>query len=158
MFGDASRRQRATRYRTSLRTRRHGLAARRECSPSQPRKSGPAELAGRIAAMLGSEAVEAELTAAPAPKWQMWAKFGVALAISVLFAGLFLRGLDLDQVWQSLRHANYLYVAPALALFGVSVCVRAERWRYFLLPANDLSWRQLLPSVLIGYAGNNLLP
>src|SRR5436190_5993589 len=87
-----------------------------------------------------------------------WLKFGVALAISLLFAWLFVRGLDLDEVADSLRSANYAWVAPALALFAASVAFRAARWRYFLLPTNDLTWRQLLPSVLIGYAGNNLLP
>jgi uncharacterized protein (TIRG00374 family) len=40
----------------------------------------------------------------------------------------------------------------------VSVVARSVRWRYFFLPRPDLTWRQLLPSVLIGYAGNNLLP
>jgi len=87
-----------------------------------------------------------------------WLKFGVALAISLLFAWLFVRGLDLGDVADSLRSANYAYVAPALVLFAASVAFRAARWRYFLLPTDDLTWRQLLPSVLIGYAGNNLLP
>lgn len=104
------------------------------------------------------DAVEAAVDSSDEPRWRLWAKFGVALAISVVFAGLFLRGLDLDEVWQSLKGADYLYVAPALALFGAAACVRAARWRYFLLPHNDLTWRELLPSVLVGYAGNNLLP
>jgi uncharacterized protein (TIRG00374 family) len=102
------------------------------------------------------EALEAEVIAEP--RWRLWLKFGGALAISVVFAGLFLRGLDLQEVWDSLKGADYVYVAPALVLFGGAICFRAARWRYVLLPANDLSWRELLPSVLIGYAGNNLLP
>src|SRR5581483_3563109 len=104
------------------------------------------------------DAVEAAVESSNEPRWKLWAKFGLALAISVFFAALFLRGLDLDEVWDSLRDADYVYVAPALVLFAGSVCFRAARWRYILLPAYDLTWRQLLPSVLIGYAGNNLLP
>jgi uncharacterized membrane protein YbhN (UPF0104 family) len=101
---------------------------------------------------------ESAQTAAPSTGISNWLKFGVALPIRLLFAWLFVRGLDLDEVADSLRSANYAWVAPALALFAVSVAFRAARWRYFLLPTNDLTWRQLLPSVLIGYAGNNLLP
>jgi uncharacterized protein (TIRG00374 family) len=101
---------------------------------------------------------EAAQTAARSSRVGNWLKFGVALAISLVFAWLFVRGLDLEEVADSLRSANYIYVAPALGLFAISVIFRAARWRYFLLPSDDLSWRQLLPSVLIGYAGNNLLP
>lgn len=102
--------------------------------------------------------VESAQTAIAPKGISNWLKFGVALAISLLFAWLFVRGLDLEEVADSLRSANYVYVAPALLLFAASVAFRAFRWRYFLLPNDDLSWRQLLPSVLIGYAGNNLLP
>lgn len=87
-----------------------------------------------------------------------WLKFGVAVGVSVVFVALFVGSVDIDEVGQALADANYVYVAPALALFAASVGIRALRWRYFLLPSQDLSWRQLLPSVLIGYAGNNLLP
>ena len=85
-------------------------------------------------------------------------RFLITIAVSVIFAALFLLSVDLDAVFESLGDADYAYVAPALALFAVSVAARSLRWRCFLLPASDLTWRQLLPSVLIGYAGNNLLP
>jgi uncharacterized protein (TIRG00374 family) len=87
-----------------------------------------------------------------------WLKLLLAIGISLIFSYLFVRGVDLEKVADALRGANYAYVVPALALFAGSVAFRALRWRYFLLPTHDLSWRALLPSVLIGYAGNNLLP
>jgi uncharacterized protein (TIRG00374 family) len=87
-----------------------------------------------------------------------WLKFLVALAVSLLFSYFFIRSVDLGEVADALGDADYTYVVPALALFAVSVALRALRWRYFLLPAHDLTWRALLPSVLVGYAGNNLLP
>ncbi len=87
-----------------------------------------------------------------------WLKFGLALAVSVLFTGLFLLNTDLSKVARALADANYLYVAPALALFAVSLCLRSLRWQYLYRPQNDLPWTRLLPSLLVGYAGNNLLP
>src|SRR5688572_25704766 len=91
-------------------------------------------------------------------KLRNWIKFLLAVAISVFFMALFLRSVELDEVGRSLQDADYRYVMPALGLFALSVICRALRWRYFFLPSHDLTWRQLLPSVLIGYAGNNLLP
>jgi hypothetical protein len=87
-----------------------------------------------------------------------WLKFLVAISISVIFSALFLLSVDFDAVVDSLAGANYLYVPPALAFFAVSLGFRALRWRYLLEPQFVLSWRKLLPSLLVGYAGNNLLP
>jgi hypothetical protein len=87
-----------------------------------------------------------------------WWKFLATIAVSVFFAGVFIARIDLDEVVDALGDADYFYVLPALLLFAMSVILRALRWRAFLLPTSDLSWRELLPSVLIGYAGNNLLP
>src|SRR5688572_20395504 len=87
-----------------------------------------------------------------------WLKFLAALAISAVFTYLFVRGIDLGDVGDSLTSANYAYVVPGLALFGLAVFFRAVRWRLLLLPERDLGAMSLLPSVLISYAGNNLLP
>jgi len=87
-----------------------------------------------------------------------WLKFGLALAVSAAFTALFLLNTDLDAVADALAGANYLYVVPGLALFAVSVAARAVRWHYLYRPHRDLDWRGILPSLLVGYAGNNLLP
>lgn len=87
-----------------------------------------------------------------------WWRLALTVAVSVAFGAGFLLSVDLERVAAALAGADYTYAAPALVLFAASVAVRSLRWRYFLLPWSDLSWRQLLPSVLIGYAGNNLLP
>lgn len=87
-----------------------------------------------------------------------WLKFIVAIGISVVFSVLFLGSIDLDQVWESLGHANYLYVVPALGLFAVSLALRSARWAVLFPGERRFTWRELMPSLLVGYAGNNLLP
>src|SRR5688572_28725534 len=87
-----------------------------------------------------------------------WLKFLVALAFTIGFSYLFIRDIDLGQVGDALADAVYVYVAPGLALFAVSHGFRALRWHYFQQPGWDLTWSRLLPSLLVGYAGNNLLP
>jgi glycosyltransferase 2 family protein len=87
-----------------------------------------------------------------------WLKMLVLVAVSVIFSAYFILSIDIDEVLDALAGANYAYVVPALALFGISVVFRALRWSVFLAPHHDLSTRRLVPSVLVGYAGNNLLP
>jgi uncharacterized protein (TIRG00374 family) len=87
-----------------------------------------------------------------------WGKFAIALAGSLFFSVLFLRSTNLDEVWRALTGANYLYVVPALALFALSVVARSVRWQVMYRPDREYGWRFLLPSLLVGYAGNNLLP
>lgn len=87
-----------------------------------------------------------------------WLKLLVLVVASAVFSAYFLLSIDLGEVLDALESANYAYVVPGLALFAVSVVFRSLRWSAFLAPHSNLNTRQLLPSVLIGYAGNNLLP
>lgn len=87
-----------------------------------------------------------------------WLKFGLALGVSVAFTALFLLNTDLGEVADALAGADYFYVAPALGLFALSLAARAVRWHYLYRPHRSLDPRRLLPSLLVGYAGNNLLP
>jgi uncharacterized protein (TIRG00374 family) len=87
-----------------------------------------------------------------------WLKFLLALAISGVFTALFLLNTNLREVADALTGADYLYVIPALALFAASLVLRALRWQYMYRPHRDIRWPRLLPSLLVGYAGNNLLP
>jgi uncharacterized protein (TIRG00374 family) len=87
-----------------------------------------------------------------------WLKFGLALAVSVVFTALFFLHTDWGEVGDALTGADYAYVVPALALFAGSVAVRAVRWQVLYRPHREIGWPRLLPSLLVGYAGNNLLP
>ena len=66
--------------------------------------------------------------------------------------------LDLGETWSVIAGADYAYLVPAIAVYFVSLYVRAFRWRYLLRPFVEVpSWR-LYPVVLVGYMANNLLP
>src|SRR3972149_5751178 len=54
-------------------------------------------------------------------------RFLITIAVSVIFAALFLLSVDLDAVFESLGDADYAYFAPALALFAVSVAAWRRR-------------------------------
>lgn len=86
--------------------------------------------------------------------WRFW----VALAVSALFMLLLLYQVDLGEIRSALLDANYLYVAPAIALYFVAVYFRSLRWKYLLSPMRTFPVSRLYPVIVIGYMANNLLP
>lgn len=87
-------------------------------------------------------------------RWQFW----LGVLISIVFLYLALRGLHPQEVWGSLRTANYWWLLPGIAVYFIGVWVRAWRWHYLLRPIKAISTRTMFPIVVIGYAGNNIFP
>jgi uncharacterized protein (TIRG00374 family) len=62
-------------------------------------------------------------------------------------------------LWESLKGANYWWVALLIPLNILMNWVRAERWAHLLAPIKSpISKRTLFSGVMIGYAINNVLP
>lgn len=59
---------------------------------------------------------------------------------------------------ESLGHANYLFLLPALVAYFAGVWIRAIRWHALLRPVGRISARRLFPIVVIGYMANDVLP
>ena len=89
--------------------------------------------------------------------WSTWVQILLPLGVSVAFLYLFLQGLDFHAVLTGIQDANYVLVPPALVLFAASLVARAFRWQVFYRPERT-RFRLLFPTLLITYAGNNLLP
>ncbi|HBR11916.1 MAG TPA: TIGR00374 family protein [Chryseobacterium sp.] len=87
----------------------------------------------------------------------------VTIFVSVLVAGVFLwlalKGLDFEKISNSLKKANYLWVAAA-AVFGVSAYIfRAVRWNLLLEPMGyQVSNANSLWSISFGYLMNLTIP
>ena len=87
-------------------------------------------------------------------KWQFW----VGVLISILFIWLAVRGLKLNEFWESVRKANYWWLLPGIAVYFVGVWVRAWRWHYLLGPIKKIPTKTMFPITTIGYMGNNIYP
>src|SRR3990172_10313557 len=87
-------------------------------------------------------------------KWQIW----LGVLISIVFIWFALRGLHLDEFWDSVRQANYIWVVPGIGVYFVGVWVRAWRWHYLLGPIKKIPTRTMFPITAIGYMGNNVYP
>lgn len=87
-------------------------------------------------------------------RWKLW----LGLAVSAVFLWLALRGLDLSDVWQHVRTANYLWIIPGVLVYFLAVVARTWRWDYMLRPLKHVPLLRLFPVVVIGYMGNNVYP
>jgi uncharacterized protein (TIRG00374 family) len=83
---------------------------------------------------------------------------GLGLAVGALFLWLAIRDVQWALVTASLRDANLWLTFPFLVSLGLFYWLKAIRWSYLLLPAKKVSARDLVPPMIIGFAGNNVLP
>jgi uncharacterized protein (TIRG00374 family) len=87
-------------------------------------------------------------------KWQFW----LGVLISIVFIWLALRGLRLDEFWDSVKQANYIWLIPGIGVYFIGVWVRAWRWHYLLGPIKKIPTHIMFPITTIGYMGNNIYP
>jgi glycosyltransferase 2 family protein len=86
--------------------------------------------------------------------WQFW----LGVLISIVFIWLSLRGLRLNDFWETVKQANYWWLLPGIAVYFVGVWVRAWRWHYLLGPIKKIPTKTMFPITTIGYMGNNIYP
>ena len=84
----------------------------------------------------------------------MW--LGILISLGSLY--LALRNLQLADVWDVARRAEYAWIVPGVAVYFAGVWARTWRWAYLLRPMKAVSLRRLFPVVVIGYMGNNVYP
>lgn len=86
------------------------------------------------------------------------AKLALGLLISVVFVLWAARGLRLDEVLRALKSGNYIWLLPAACAYFLPVLLRTWRWQSLLRPILFVPIRRLMPVIVIGYMGNNVLP
>ena len=86
--------------------------------------------------------------------WQFW----VSVVVSVSFLFIALRQLQFADVWKALSQADYLWLVPAVCAYLGAFSFRLLRWIILVRHEKKVSFFQLLPTMAIGRAANNLLP
>lgn len=85
-------------------------------------------------------------------------KFWIGVAVSAIFVYWTLAGMHWGDFWVALRHAQYWWIVPAIAVYFGAVLARSWRWHYMLRHMQEVPLRRLFPIVVIGYMGNNVYP
>lgn len=88
---------------------------------------------------------------------RFWFGLATTAGFLALLALFFVRS-DFAAWVDALSGANYLWTAPAAAVYFFSLYLRAVRWRFLLRPFASTRAVRLYPVVLLGYTANNLLP
>lgn len=81
---------------------------------------------------------------------------GIAVTAACLVAAFW--GLPLADVGSAFRRANYFTLPLMLACLATFYWLKAIRWRLLLEPQKKLRTMDVLPALMIGFMGNNLLP
>ncbi len=87
-------------------------------------------------------------------RWQFW----LGMIISAVMLYFALRGLQLGEVWETVKSAHYIWLLPGVAVYFIGVWVRTWRWHYLLRPVKKIPTASMFPVVAIGYMGNNIYP
>jgi glycosyltransferase 2 family protein len=86
-------------------------------------------------------------------------RYAISFLIAFVFLYLAFRGVKFSDLWESLKSANYWWIALLIPLNILMNWIRAERWAHLLTPIKSpISKRNLFSGVMIGYAINNVLP
>jgi len=82
----------------------------------------------------------------------------VGLAVSGVSLYFAVRNLHPEEVWHAFRQARYLWVVPAVVLYLFALVARTARWRALLSSQRLIPLRELLPTMAMGRAANNIYP
>ncbi len=82
----------------------------------------------------------------------------VAVLVSVAVLAFVVQKIDPREVARVVRSVRYPYLVVAGLGSVLGFALSSARWRYILLPAQDIGWRVLFPITLIGFFSNYVLP
>ena len=66
--------------------------------------------------------------------------------------------IDLKQAWQLLLESNPLIVTGMVVVYLSGFILRGFRWKLMLKDISSINFKLSLKSIILGYAGNNVLP
>jgi len=85
-------------------------------------------------------------------------RIAISIAISVLFLGFAVSGVNWTEAVAALAHAQYLYTLPMFPITVWTLYIRAQRWRLLLRPLGTPAMRTLVAATNIGFMANMVLP
>lgn len=82
----------------------------------------------------------------------------IEIAVSLAFLALALRGVQFDDLWAALRHASYIWLAPAVLATILTLLIKAWRWQLLFRPEYHPPFPAVYTALSAGYLASNVLP
>src|SRR5919106_4903835 len=90
--------------------------------------------------------------------WRSRLRLLVGMAISVAFLAVLLTRVDVGGAVREITRADPVLLIGALALVWVELAIRAQRWRWLLIPHAAVTYPASISYLCIGYFANSMLP
>jgi uncharacterized protein (TIRG00374 family) len=81
---------------------------------------------------------------------------GYVISIALIY--LAFRNVNINELWHSLKSANYLWIIPNIVIVMLAMYYRAHRWKYMVNPIKRIGMDKLFASTMIGFMASNVLP
>jgi hypothetical protein len=85
-------------------------------------------------------------------------RFLIRTGVSLALLAFLVWRVDLREAARALRDADYVFVIPALALFGVAKLLVAQRWRLMVSKFAPVPLSHLFGVLLVSNLANNVVP
>jgi len=82
----------------------------------------------------------------------------IGFLLAVVFLYLFLRNINLKELWTTIQQANLSWLLFSAFFAFFNYFFRALRWRLFFLPIKKTKLRNLFETTVIGFALNTIFP
>jgi len=84
--------------------------------------------------------------------------FIIGLIISIVLLWFLFRNINFNELYSSLKSANYYWLIPNAVFIVFTMYQRAYRWHFMVLPIKRVVFSKLLAATCIGFMANNVLP
>ena len=84
--------------------------------------------------------------------------FIIGILISILCLVVALWGIEWNEIREGFQQANYFTLPILMGLLFAVFWLKAIRWRLLLQPLRKFQTKEVVPPLMIGFMGNNLLP
>ena len=85
-------------------------------------------------------------------------KIGLGLVVTIVCLVAALWGIEWNELKISFRNANYASLGTLTVLLAVFYWLKAKRWSLLLQPLRRFRTGEVVPALMIGFMGNNVLP
>ncbi len=82
----------------------------------------------------------------------------IEIVVSLAFLALALRGVRFEDLWGALRHASYVWLAPAILATVLTLLIKAWRWQLLFRPEYHPPFGSVFTALSAGYLASNVLP
>jgi len=82
----------------------------------------------------------------------------VGVLVSILSLRISIRSFDVSEIWDALREAHYLWVAPAVLLYLAALACRTWRMKVLFRPEQNIAFPDMLSTMSMGRGANNIYP